>query len=200
METFDEYIRESIAVKRAFVERSTPAVAAMAAEVARRVVLEGRTLFLFGNGGSAADAQHIAAELVNRFRLERPPFAALALTTDTSTLTSIGNDYSFDEVFAKQLRALGRPGDVALGLSTSGTSENVLGGLRAAREKGLLTVGFTGKLGGRMPELCDHCLIVPSNETCLIQETHIALAHFLCLEIDRLWAEKQRVEGVVGEC
>lgn len=150
----------------------------------------GKVLF-FGNGGSAADAQHLAAELVNRFKMERAPLAAIALTTDTSILTSIGNDYSFEEIFEKQVRALGRAGDVAVGLSTSGTSPNVLRALEAAKEMGLKTVMFAGGAGA--PVEIDCLLSVDSRETPRIQETHILMGHIICelLEI-MLFGEEDR--------
>jgi len=144
----------------------------------------GRSLLFFGNGGSAADAQHLAAEFVNRFVADRPPLSALALTTDTSVLTSIGNDLDFSRVFARQVEALGRRGDVAVGLSTSGRSANVVEGLRAARERGLVTVGFTGGGEGPMQALCDHLVRVPSRITARVQEVHILVGHILCQLVD----------------
>jgi len=145
----------------------------------------GHKVLLFGNGGSAADAQHLAAEFVNRFRIERPPLAALALTTDTSILTSIGNDYHFDEVFAKQVLALGAEGDVACGISTSGDSPNVVKAVEAARAKGLRTIGWTGR-GGRLAECSDLVLRVDSAVTARIQECHITFGHILCELVDRI--------------
>ena len=147
---------------------------------------EGHTVLLFGNGGSAADAQHLAAEFVNRFQVERPPLAALALTTDTSILTAVGNDYDFQEVFVKQIQALGRKGDVAWGISTSGNSANVVRGLEAARKQGLQTLALTGRDGGTMAGLADICLKVPSQETPRIQEVHITIGHILCDLVDFL--------------
>jgi D-sedoheptulose 7-phosphate isomerase len=150
----------------------------------------GRKLILFGNGGSAGDAQHIAAEFVGRFQLERDPLPALALTVDGSCLTAIANDYGYDEVFARQLRGLGCAGDVAVGISTSGGSRNVCLALQVARSEGMVTVGLTGGDGGVMRELCDHCLVVPSGETPRIQEGHILLGHVLCeLVEDALFPE-----------
>ena len=140
----------------------------------------GGKLIVFGNGGSAADAQHIAAELVGRFERERDALPALALSVNTSALTAIANDYGYEEVFARQLRGLGAKGDVALAISTSGRSENVTRGLRAARELGMTTVGLTGGTGGDMPALCDHCVVVPSEATARVQEGHILVAHVLC--------------------
>ena len=145
----------------------------------------GNKILFAGNGGSAADAQHLAGELVSRFKFDRPGLAALALTTDSSVLTAIGNDYGYDKVFARQLNAVGVAGDVFFAISTSGRSPNVMNGLREARRKGLITVGLTGKTGGEMAPLCDYCLQVPSNETPKIQEGHIVLGHIICGLIER---------------
>ena len=139
----------------------------------------GRKLLLFGNGGSAADAQHIAAEFMNRFLIERPPLPAIALTTDTSVLTSIANDYAFDEIFSKQVKALGKKGDVALGITTSGSSGNVLKALRAAKKLGMTTIALTGE-GGKAGSLADIALQIPSRSTPRVQEAHIAVGHILC--------------------
>jgi D-sedoheptulose 7-phosphate isomerase len=143
----------------------------------------GGKLLFCGNGGSAADAQHLAAEFVNRFQIERPPLPALALTTDTSILTAVGNDYGFERVFAKQVQALGVRGDVLTGISTSGNSPNVLEAMRAAREKGMVTVGLAGQNGDIVP-LSDFALLVPSTSTPLIQEIHITAGHLLCKRVD----------------
>jgi D-sedoheptulose 7-phosphate isomerase len=140
----------------------------------------GRKVLIFGNGGSAADSQHIAGELVSKFRRERQALAAIALTTDTSILTSIGNDYGFDYLFARQIEALGQEGDVAWGISTSGNSPNVLRAVKTAREQGLITLGFTGQDGGELKNLVDICFCVPSSSTPRIQEVHITVAHALC--------------------
>lgn len=144
----------------------------------------GGKLLLCGNGGSAADCQHIAAELTGRLHAERAPIAAIALTTDTSALTCIGNDYGFDHVFARQVRALGRRGDCVLGISTSGNSPNVLAALDAAAELGLTRIGFLGRDGGKMIAKCDIALVVPADDTARIQEAHIFLAHTLCADIE----------------
>ena len=138
----------------------------------------------FGNGGSAADAQHLAAELTIRYKKNRPAIAALALTTDTSALTAAGNDLGFEMVFARQLEALGRPGDVAIAISTSGKSANVIAGLRQARAMGLVTVAFGGKGGGDMAGLADHLLAVPSAVTARVQEMHITLGQMLCAALE----------------
>lgn len=145
----------------------------------------GGKILLAGNGGSAADAQHIAAELVGRYTIDRAPLSAIALTTDTSALTAIGNDYAFDRVFERQLRALGRKGDVLVAISTSGASPNILAVLKAARELGIVSVGFTGTKGAQMRPLCDLVLIAPSDETALIQQIHITAAHAICGLVER---------------
>jgi D-sedoheptulose 7-phosphate isomerase len=139
----------------------------------------GKILFA-GNGGSAADAQHMAAELVSRFNFDRAALAGLALTTDTSILTAVGNDYGYEKLFARQISAMGRQGDVFIGISTSGKSPNILLALEQARRQGIVTVGFTGLAGGAMAPLCDHCIRIPSAETPKIQEGHIVLGHILC--------------------
>jgi D-sedoheptulose 7-phosphate isomerase len=140
----------------------------------------GNKVLLAGNGGSAADAQHLAAEFVSRFNFDRPGLAAIALTTDTSALTAIGNDYGFEKLFSRQVDALGRTGDVFIALSTSGNSPNVLGALAECRARGIVTVGLTGQSGGEMAALCDYCLRMPSAETPKIQEGHIVVGHVIC--------------------
>ncbi len=156
-----------------------------AAEAIADAFKAGRQLLLFGNGGSAADAQHIAAEFMNRFLIERPPLPAVALTTDTSVLTSIANDYAFDEVFSKQVKALGKRGDVAFGITTSGSSANVLKALRAAKKLGMTTITLTGE-GGKAAALADIALQVPSRNVPRIQEAHIVVGHILCELTDAL--------------
>ena len=156
-----------------------PAEIATAATAIAEAFKAGRKLLLFGNGGSAADAQHIAAEFMNRFLIERPPLPAIALTTDTSVLTSIANDYAFDEIFSKQVKALGKKGDVALGITTSGSSGNVLKALRAAKKLGMTTIALTGE-GGKAASLADIALQIPSRSTPRIQEAHIVIGHILC--------------------
>jgi len=143
-------------------------------------ITNGGKILFFGNGGSAADAQHLAAELVVRFISDRAPIAAIALNTDTSALTAGANDMGFETVYARQIDALGQPGDVAVGLSTSGTSPNIVAGLEMARRKGLVATALTGRDGGRMPQLADPVLIVPATSTRRIQEMHITLGHMLC--------------------
>ncbi len=150
---------------------------------------EGGRVLLFGNGGSAADAQHIAGELVGRFMAERRGLAAIALTTDTSALTAIANDYGFDAVFARQIEALGRRGDVAIGISTSGHSANVVRGIEAARAAGLFTAGLLGGDGGRLKSLCDLALVVPHPVTARVQECHITLGHMICELVERAFVQ-----------
>ncbi|MCB2082162.1 MAG: D-sedoheptulose 7-phosphate isomerase [Hyphomicrobiales bacterium] len=145
---------------------------------------DGKILFA-GNGGSAADAQHLAGELVSKLCFDRPGLAAIALTTDTSILTAIGNDYGYERLFARQVEALGRSGDVLVAFSTSGRSPNILRGLEAAKEAGMITVGFTGHKGGDMLPLCDYVIQIPSDETPKIQEGHIALGHIICALVER---------------
>jgi D-sedoheptulose 7-phosphate isomerase len=151
-----------------------------------KAVRGGGKLMFFGNGGSAGDAQHLATELTIRYKRDRAAIAAIALTTDTSTLTAAGNDLGFERIFARQIEALGRPGDVAIGISTSGRSPNVLAGLRQAKAQGLVTAALGGKDGGDLPGLADYVLVVPSATTARIQEMHITLGHMLCgaLEIE----------------
>jgi D-sedoheptulose 7-phosphate isomerase len=163
-------------------------------DVAVAALAGGRMLFFFGNGGSAADAQHLAAEFVNRYRLPRAPLPAIALTTDTSALTSIANDFGYDEVFAKQIEALARPGDVAFAISTSGRAANVLRAVEACRARGVITVGLTGGSGGPLAARVDHLLCVDGTaETPRIQETHIVIGHALCdLVEQRLAARRAR--------
>lgn len=157
---------------------------AVVAGVCSEALRRGNKILFAGNGGSAADAQHLAGELVSRFAYDRPGLAAFALTTDTSVLTAIGNDYGYEHLFARQVQAVGVAGDVLFGISTSGRSPNILAALRLARDKGLVTVGLTGRLGGQMPELCDHLLRVPSDSTPRIQEGHIAMGHAICQIIE----------------
>lgn len=150
-----------------------------AAQAIAHAFRTGRKLLLFGNGGSAADSQHIAAEFMNRFQIERPPLPAIALTTDTSILTSISNDYAFDEVFSKQIKALGKKGDIAIGISTSGNSANVLKAFRVAKKLGMVTIALTAE-GGKIASNADIALAVPSKSTPRIQEAHITVGHILC--------------------
>jgi len=177
--------RESAELKVRFIRQQAEALGQVI-----RVVVDafktGNKVLLFGNGGSAADAQHIAAEFVNRFLIERPPLPALALTTDTSILTSISNDYGYVDSFAKQVKALGKGGDVAIGLSTSGSAANVIKAIKVAKEMGLKTVCFTGGDGGELAKLTDISLIVDSQSTPRIQEVHITIGHVLCEMVDQM--------------
>ena len=153
------------------------------ADISKRIaqsLRDGGKLMLAGNGGSAADAQHIAAELLSRFKLDRNPLPAIALTTDTSVLTAIGNDYGYENVFERQVRGLGQKGDVFVGITTSGRSPNITAALLAARERGVITVGFTGIGGSALKPLCDLLLVAPSDETAIIQQIHITAAHAIC--------------------
>lgn len=176
-------LKRSIATLEAFAKDGLEPVV-QAAESMAQALTSGRKVLAFGNGGSAADAQHLVAELVNRYQMERPPLPAVALNTDTSTLTSIANDYHFDEVFVRQIKALGVEGDIALGISTSGRSPNVLQGLAAARARGLVTIGLSGAGAGEMAPLCDILITVPSDETPRVQETHAVVVHLLCEMVD----------------
>ncbi len=180
-----EAVAEANLLKSQLVAEQAEEVVAAARLLADTLKGGGKILF-FGNGGSAADAQHLAAEFVNRFQIERPPLAALALTTDTSILTSIANDYDFLEVFVKQVRALGREGDTAVGFSTSGSSGNVVRALAAAREMGLRTMALSGGDGGPVAEAADLAIVVPSRNTPRIQEVHITIGHVLCDLVDFL--------------
>ncbi|MHB8136811.1 MAG: D-sedoheptulose-7-phosphate isomerase [Smithellaceae bacterium] len=175
--------KESCRVKEAFLNDNLGRLVNVI-DVLTAALKAGNKILIFGNGGSAADAQHIAAEFVNRFIIERPPLPAIALTTDTSVITSIGNDYDFSEIFAKQIRALGLPGDVAWGISTSGNSPNVQKALEQAKKMGLVTLAFTGKDGGTIAQIADLSLNVSSNSTARIQETHITAGHAICELVD----------------
>lgn len=181
MDRAAEAIRESIELKRKVLDDE-----ALLAEVksAAKAIIEslkaGGKVLLCGNGGSAADAQHLAAEFSGRFYFDRPPLFAEALHVNTSYLTAVANDYSFDEVFARQVRAMGAKGDVLVGLSTSGNSQNVLRALDVARELGMTTVGLTGEGGGKMKDRCTHLIPIPSQNTARIQELHITLGHVIC--------------------
>jgi D-sedoheptulose 7-phosphate isomerase len=174
-------IAESIAVKQRLLQDT--AFAELLEETAIRVahaIRAGNKVMFMGNGGSAADAQHLAAEFTGRYLIERPALPAMALNVNTSAITAIGNDYSFDMIFARQIEALGLPGDVAIGLSTSGNSRNIVLAMRAAQRRNLITVAFTGESGGQLKEEVDVCLRIPSAETPRIQECHIMVGHILC--------------------
>jgi len=173
------------ALERATQDATLLSAARKIAEVMVAALRAGNKLLIVGNGGSAADAQHIAAEIVGRYKQDRPAWAAIALTTDTSALTAIANDYGFEQVFARQVEGLGQRGDVLLALSTSGRSPNILAALRSARTHGLVTIGFTGSKGGALAAYCDHLLVAPSEDTPVVQQIHIAVAHGICDEIEQ---------------
>lgn len=177
-------LMDSIDVKDRFIKNNIDLIQS-GADLLSACISSGHKILIFGNGGSAADAQHIAAEFVNRFYIERPPMAALALTTDTSIITSIGNDYHFDEIFSKQIKALGNKDDVAIGISTSGNSKNVINAVHAAKDMGMFTMALTGP-GGELARCSDIVYAVKSNVTARVQETHITLGHILCDLVDRI--------------
>ncbi|MDR2605584.1 MAG: D-sedoheptulose 7-phosphate isomerase [Desulfovibrio sp.] len=174
-----EYAEQGADLRRRFFAANAGVIAASALRIAV-ILARGNKVMICGNGGSAADAQHMAAEFVNRFLMDRPPLPALALTTDSSILTAVGNDFSFDQVFAKQINALGKPGDLLIALSTSGNSVDVLRALEAAREGDIHSLGLTGNGGGKCAALCDCLINVDSTVTPLIQEIHITVTHLLC--------------------
>lgn len=179
LQLIEQRTEESIAVKRALLETQANVIATVGKQLVE-VMRNGKTLYLCGNGGSAGDAQHIAAELVGRFTKERRALPAVALTTNTSALTALGNDYAYEIVFSRQLEAFGKPGDIVIGISTSGNSPNVLHALRTAKDLAMITVGLTGETGGNTKAEADHCICVPSRDTARIQESHILIGHILC--------------------
>ena len=180
------HLKQSLeALQRADSDAPMLAAARATAAAIIAALRSGNKLLVIGNGGSAGDAQHIAAEIVGRYKKERPGYAAIALTTDTSALTAIANDYGFEEIFARQVEGLGIRGDVLLALSTSGRSANILAALRKARQRGLVTIGFTGAKGGAMGANCDHLLIAPSDDTPVVQQIHLAVGHGICDEIEQ---------------
>lgn len=182
-------IEEGIETHRTFCERNIPVLI----DVARAIMdafRRGNKILLFGNGGSAADAQHLASEFVNRFSVDRRPLPAIALTTDSSVITSISNDISFSEIFKRQVMALGKMGDIGWGISTSGNSENVLNGLIAAREGGLITISMTGMDGGRIRPISDFSLHVDSMSVPRIQEVHITAGHIICELVDLIYSKE----------
>ena len=183
-EIIRQAVEESIQIKETFFAAHDQAIVDCA-QTMTQALQQGGKLLLFGNGGSAADCQHIAAEFINRFKMERAPLAAIALTCDTSVLTSIGNDYSFDDVFHKQIQALGKKGDIALGISTSGNSPNVVRAAKTARDMGLTVIGFSGAQG-KLKDLSHIAFCVDSPVTARIQEVHILLAHLLCELTERM--------------
>jgi D-sedoheptulose 7-phosphate isomerase len=181
--------KENQRIQEGFIQKNTSQLIDCAEYISKAFNNE-RKLMLCGNGGSAADAQHIAAEFVNRFQLDRYPLPAMALTTDTSIITSVANDYSYEEVFSKQIQALGVEGDILLAISTSGNSKNILSAIRTAKERGLYTVGLIGGDGGKMLTLVDLPLVVESNQTPRIQETHILAGHLICELVEYILFQK----------
>jgi len=188
-------LKESIDVKERFITGNIDLIQ-KGADLLATSITSGHKILIFGNGGSAADAQHIAAEFVNRFQIERPPLAALALTTDTSIITSIGNDYHFEDIFLKQILALGRKDDIAIGISTSGNSKNVNKAVLAAKNIGMFTIGLTGR-GGELAACADLVFAVKSDITARIQETHITLCHILCDLVDRILFPEKFVKSLL---
>ena len=178
-----EILEDSIATKRDCIENNIDTIS-RTVDLLAACITAGRKVLIFGNGGSAADSQHLAAEFVNRFQIERPPMPAIALTTDTSILTSISNDYHFADVFAKQVQALGRKDDIAWGISTSGNSANVVNAIKSARKLGMRTIGMTGR-GGELADCADLVFTVASDVTARIQESHITLGHIICDLLER---------------
>lgn len=174
-----QHVAAGLRAREAFFAAHTETVIEAARTIAVCFARGGKVL-LCGNGGSASDAQHLSGEFVNRFKIDRPPLPAIALSTDTSVMTAIGNDFSFDDIFSKQVQALGRPGDVLIGISTSGGSANVLRAVEAARSAGVITIGLTGRDGGAMAGCCDISLNVAEQVTAVVQEVHIAIGHLLC--------------------
>lgn len=190
-------VEASIATKQDLLgSANVISIVARVSELLVSALRGGNKILLFGNGGSAADAQHIAAELVGRFAFNRAALPALALSVNSSCVTAIGNDYGFDQVFSRQIEALGRPGDVAIGISTSGNSPNVMTGFSAAKKIGLHTVGLTGQTGGELLNKVDYCICAPSRETPRIQECHILIGHILSEIVEReIFHEESRVSG-----
>lgn len=177
--------KDSIQIKDAFFKQNQQLITQSAELIAEAFKADNK-LLICGNGGSAADAQHLAAEFVNRFVIDRPPLPAIALSTDTSILTSIGNDYSFDQAFSKQIKAIGKEGDILLAISTSGESKNVIMAVKVARDMGIKAIGLTGKGGGKMAKMVDILLNVDSNITARIQEVHITVGHIICELVDHI--------------
>lgn len=176
-------IRDSIAVKESVLQGLVPQIEKASAAIIG-CLKKGNKVLFFGNGGSAADAQHLAAEIVGRYEKERKGYPSIALTTDTSILTAVGNDYGFDTIFERQIEALGRAGDVAYAISTSGNSKNVMLGVKKAMTMGLLTIGVTGKTGGELAKAVDISINVPSSKTARIQESHLMIGHIICERVD----------------
>ena len=183
--------KESIAVKEKFLDENIETIVEVSVLLAD-TFSKGNKLLLFGNGGSASDASHIAAEFVNRFKMERPAFPAIALNTDTAVLTSIANDYGYDNIFERQLKAIAQAGDAVIAISTSGNSPNVIKAVEAAKGKRLKTIAFTGAKGDKLASLADYVFAVPSDNTPRVQETHITLGHVLCQMVEEIIFESHR--------
>ena len=183
--------KESILVKQKFVEENIDTIVEVSNVIAE-ALMKGSKLLLFGNGGSSTDASHIAAEFVNRFKIDRPAFPALALGTDTAVLTSIANDYDYSEIFARQMKAFAQEGDVAIAISTSGTSPNIIKAVEVAKRRRVKVVAFTGEKGDRLAAMSDYVFAVPSTNTPRIQETHIILGHVLCQMIEDILLDSHR--------
>lgn len=184
-EYISNQVKKSIDVKQKLLDSQE--LMNLVQEVALKCVevyKNGNKTLIAGNGGSAADAQHIAGEFVSRFYFDRPGLASIALTTDTSIITAIGNDYGYEKLFSRQVQANGVKGDIFIGISTSGNSANVIEALKECKEKGIITVGLTGEKGGKMAEMCDYCIRVPSNETPRVQEAHILIGHIICAVVE----------------
>lgn len=194
----EKALKESIKAKEEFVSENSRKLVLLAEKVAAAFTRD-RKLMLCGNGGSAADSQHISAEFVNRFMMERPPLPAIALTTDTSILTSISNDYSFEEVFSKQIKAIGMEGDVLLALSTSGNSPNVVSAVKAAKKMGIYCAVLTGGDGGRLAKLADLALLTKGSATPRIQEAHIFAGHLLCQLVDHILFQRGAASEGISE-
>jgi D-sedoheptulose 7-phosphate isomerase len=179
-------LAQSIATMQAVLaDRDIHATLVRAAEITAHAMHSGHKLMVAGNGGSAADAQHLVAEFVVRLVADRRALPAIALTTDSSILTAAGNDWHFDRIFSRQIEALGQPGDVFLGISTSGNSKNIVAAFEAAKKLGIATIGLSGNEGGAMRSLCDYCIVIPSDVTMNIQECHLALEHIFCMMVER---------------
>lgn len=178
-------LQENIAVANRLLEKYLDIILDVGNKLST-ALKKGNKVLLCGNGGSAADSQHIAAEFINRFRKDRPPLPAIALTTDTSVLTSVSNDYDYSYSFSKQVSALGKKGDILIAISTSGMAVNVIEAVRAARKKGLYTIGFTGEDGGRLRKIVNLCIRIPSRDTPRIQEAHILIGHLVCDIVEKV--------------
>jgi D-sedoheptulose 7-phosphate isomerase len=179
------HVKESYEIKqKMYADKDLMALIGEVSQKVIEIYKNGQKTLIAGNGGSAADAQHIAGEFVSRFYFDRPGLASIALTTDTSIITAIGNDYGYEKLFSRQVQANGQKGDMFIGISTSGNSSNIIEALNECKEKGIITVGLTGASGGKMAELCDYCIKVPSNQTPRVQEAHILIGHIICAVVE----------------